>query len=157
MSEENVLEGAKFVIKRVFTVPVEKVYQAWTQPEQMAKWFSSNSRWKSPIVDTELQSGGRHNITMRHSDGDAFHVVGHYLEIVPNERISFTWKFLEGAMGQEESIVTIEFRAITGGTELTLTHEKITDPTERANTLEGWNGCLDMLDGYFSGVTLQND
>lgn len=155
MSQEIIVDGQKLVIKRVYKTGVEKVYQAWTDPDKMVRWLSSNERWRSPEIDVESVPGGKHNITMRHSDGDEFHIVGRYVEIVPNQRISFTWACPDGGMGEGETLVTVEFRAVTDGTELTLTHDRLDDAKVRNETAEGWTGCLSMLDKYLvDGVEL---
>ena len=155
MSETKIVEREAVVITRTFGAPVERVYQAWTDPQLMVKWFSSNVRWRTPIIDIEPVVGGKHDITMRHSDGDQYHLEGRYLELTPNTRISFTWKVLESLGGTNESIVTVEFRPVDAGTELTLTHTKLTD-AERDGTSSGWDGCLEMLERYIeSGVGLK--
>ena len=90
MTQELTIEGQKLIIKRTFAAPAEQVYQAWTDPQQMVQWFRPNVRWNASVFDIEPVQGGRHIITMRHSDGDEYHNVGRYVEVVPNERISFT-------------------------------------------------------------------
>jgi uncharacterized protein YndB with AHSA1/START domain len=151
MSVETLLEEHKVVLKRTYAAPVEKVYQAWTDPEKMVQWLSPNARFNAPTVDCELSPGGRHNLTMNHSDGDQFHMIGEYVEILPNERISFTWKNLEGPDGGNESLVTVEFRAVADGTELTLTHDRQANRNSVESTSGGWTGCLEMLESFLVG------
>lgn len=154
MSQQTLIEGQKIVIKRTFDAPVEKVYRAWTDPAQMARWLSPNIRWNAPLVDIDSVSGGRHNITMRHSDGEEMHIVGRYTELVPDERVAFTWIWLEGPMSGQETLVTIELRGLPDGTELTLTHDRQPNATALEGASEGWTGCLDMLESYLAGNPL---
>ena len=151
MSQETVVEGVKLTIRRTFAAPVEKVYQAWTDPAKVSKWFFPNERWNTPTIDIDPRPGGRHNITMNHSDGDTFHNFGKYVDVVPNERLSFTWTWQESPTGPEETFVTVEFRTVSGGTELTLIHDRQTDPTSREQTALGWTGCFNMLETYLTG------
>lgn len=143
-------------ITRVFNAPIEQVYQAWIDPEQLRLWFAANHRWKRPIVDIDPRPGGRHHITMRHTDGDVIEKIGQYLEVIPNERIAFTWRLSGSVMDTEETRVIVEFRAVPEGTEITLTHDRITDQTSRAGFAEGWNGCFAVFAEYLQGITLND-
>ncbi len=157
MIQEINREEQKLIIKRVFKAPVNKVYQAWTDPAELARWYSPNERWRTPEVDLDTVPGGKHNITMRHSDGDKFHNVGRYVEVVQNERISFTWAILEAGMKEGDALITVEFRPVTDGTELTLTmvHHGADSADHLSGASEGWGGCLTMLDNYLvNGVEL---
>lgn len=152
MSQQAIAEAEQVVIRRTFAAPVERVYQAWTDPAQMARWFFPNARWKAAVVDLDPTPGGRCDVTMRHSDGSEFHTVGRYVEVVPNERLCFTWTWLESPFGPEETLVTVELRAVPDGTALTLTHDRQSDPRLREGTEAGWTGCLEMLAGYLGGA-----
>ena len=148
MTQEMIVEGQKIVIQHTFAAPIERVYQAWTDPQQIVQWFRPNERWNSSVVDIDPTPGGRHNITMHHTDGDEFRNLGRYVEIVPNERLSFTWNAAGSTMGGEETFVTIDFRAVSNGTELTLTHDRHTDPKVLEQTTSGWTGILETLNTY---------
>jgi len=148
MKQETVIDGQKLVIQRTFAASVEKVYRAWTDHAQMVRWFAPNTRWKTPILDIDPVPGGRHNITMRHSDGEHVQCIGHYVELIPNERIVFTWTGVGQPMGQEETLVTVELRGVPEGTELTLTHDRVTDRKALEANAGGWGGCLEMLKSY---------
>lgn len=154
MSQETVVEGTKLTIRRIFKAPVEKVYQAWTDPAMMAHWLSPNVRWKAPDIDVEPIPGGRHNITMNHSDGDKVQITGHYTEIVPNQRIAFTWIWPNTPVDSEPTLVTLEFRSVPDGTELTLIHDRQANLDAAESTSEGWSGCLDLLQSFLEGVPL---
>ena len=148
---DTIIDEHTIVIKRQFSAPVDRVYNAWTDPTMLAQWFSPNIRWNNPLVENELKPGGRRSITMRHSDGDQMQITGTYLELVPNERLSFTSIFHGGPAGSDESTVTIELRSAPGGTELTLTHDRQTDPAAKEGASAGWAGCLEMLESYLAG------
>lgn len=96
-------------------------------------------------------TGGRYNIASRHTDGDVYHNVGHFVEIVPNERLSFTWTWLESPTGPEESLVTLEFESVAEGTKMTLVHERLVDPDNREATRGGWAELFDVLDNVLNG------
>ena len=68
----------------------EAVYAAWTDPEKIVKWFGPDS---GPVEHAELdvRVGGRYSIAFRTENGEQHHVSGVYREVVPNEKLSFTW------------------------------------------------------------------
>jgi len=77
------------MLDRTVDVPVEKVWAAWTTPELILKWFTP-APWKTVAADIDLRPGGRSNITMESPEGQQFPNKGSYLEVIPNERLTFT-------------------------------------------------------------------
>lgn len=154
MTQETVIADQKLVIRRTFTAPVERVYRAWTDPAQMARWYAPNERWHTCEVVADPTPGGRYDVMMRHLDGAEYHMVGGYVEVVPNTRLSFTWTMVGGEMELKDTLVTIDLRPVPGGTELTLTHERQPNLQAVEGTSEGWTGCLDLLASYLDGKPL---
>jgi uncharacterized protein YndB with AHSA1/START domain len=151
MTQETIIDDQKLVIKRTFAATIERVYQAWTDPAQMARWYAPNERWKSCEVVADPTPGGRYDLTWRHLDGDTLRVGGQYLEIVPNVRLSFTWAMVGGEQPGEDMRVTVDLRAVPEGTELTLTHDRQPNLQSVEGTSVGWTGCLDMLESFLNG------
>lgn len=137
--------AATILMKRTLKAPVERVYRAWTDPAEVAKWLSPNERWTQPKLVSDLAPGGVRNLTMVHSDSEQFVISGNYVDVQPNKLISFTWKFHHMPEDEPASLVTVTFDPVPEGTELTLKHERIVNDEEKQNTEEGWTGCLDML------------
>ena len=77
------------VLERVIDVPRERVWAAWTQPEQLKKWFTP-APWTTIDCEIDLRPGGIFRTTMRSPEGEQFPSAGCYLEVVPNERLVFT-------------------------------------------------------------------
>ena len=150
MSQETILEDQKLVIRRTFAAPVERVYLAWTDPAQMAQWYRPNARWNQSRIDVEPVPGGRYDVTMCHSDGDEVRMVGRYGDVVPSKRLSFTLTWLGDTEGEVETLVTVEFRAVPEGTELTFTHDRQANLESVKSTSAGWTGFMDMLESYLA-------
>ncbi|HEY3330263.1 MAG TPA: SRPBCC domain-containing protein [Capsulimonadaceae bacterium] len=148
MTDSHTQTLASLVVKRVLRAPVERVYRAWTDPAELEKWFSPNERWVQPKIDVENYVGGKHHITMVHSDTEEIPLFGKYTDLQLNKRVAFTWIPPEGMGTSGESLVTVDFAAVAGGTEVTLTHERLVDPEEREQTSGGWTGCLETLARY---------
>jgi uncharacterized protein YndB with AHSA1/START domain len=72
---------------------------------------------------------------------------GVYKEVVPNRRLMFTWTW-PNSTPERESMVTIAFKAVAGGTELDLRHEQFFDEGARDGHKRGWGEALDKLDGF---------
>jgi uncharacterized protein YndB with AHSA1/START domain len=134
----------KLVVTRRFKAPVERVYAAWTDAEQMKRWFAPGDM-TVPVAEADVREGGRYRVQMSEGDGDCeFHTTGGvYREVQPNRRLVFTWQW-EGS--DLETLVTVEFRSLsTNETELTLTHEGFDNEDIRDKHAQGWDGCLTNL------------
>jgi uncharacterized protein YndB with AHSA1/START domain len=74
---------------RVFDAPRALVFEAWSKPEHLSKWFAPK-----PLViskcDMEFRSGGKLTFTMRTPDGIEFPFVGKFEEVVHNEKVVFS-------------------------------------------------------------------
>jgi uncharacterized protein YndB with AHSA1/START domain len=131
-------------MKRTFRAPRAKVFRAWTDRGELARWFAPSADYSTVVPELELRIGGRYRIEMRDKGGNVHSVFGTYQEIKPPEKVVFTWRW-EGDSGPENSVVTIEFQDLGTSTEVTLTHEQLPSPEERDKHSHGWNGCMDQL------------
>src|SRR5688572_25278755 len=109
----------QILITREFDAPRHLVYQAWTTPELVKRWWSGR-RGEVTSVEIDLRVGGTWRYVMVANEGFevAFH--GEFREIVPNERI-VTTEVYEGAPDAEGDVVcTYTFTEQDGRTTLTL-------------------------------------
>ncbi len=139
--------GLSIEIIRVFTARRQRVWEAWTQPEQLARWMCrTNPEAEVRIVHMDLRAGGRLALEAQSPKGPLYQLDCEYREISALEKLVFTWKW-RGE--EEETLVTVEFRdhAPSGGTELRLRHGKFTGEKSRDGHNFGWNACLDVLAG----------
>jgi uncharacterized protein YndB with AHSA1/START domain len=107
----------QILITREFNAPKHLVYEAWTKPEHVKRWWSAK-RGEVTIAEIDLRVGGRWRYAMVTEDGFevAFH--GEFREIVPNERIVST-EVYEG-MPDAEALNTATFAEVNGRTTLTI-------------------------------------
>jgi uncharacterized protein YndB with AHSA1/START domain len=75
-------------------------------------------------------------------------VVGVYQEVVPDERISYTWR--GSRFPDENTLVTVAFRDAEGGTEVTITHENFSSAEVMSQHNRGWEGCLTSLEAFLN-------
>ena len=133
-------------IKRRFNAAPAKVYTAWTDPKMIARWFGPHGV-ESVNAETDLRVGGRYHITM-HVPGDRHDVLGVYREIVPNEKLVFTWAWK--STPERESLVTVTFKPDGAGTIMTLLHDQFFDADARDRHQTGWTGAIDKLEKMFA-------
>jgi uncharacterized protein YndB with AHSA1/START domain len=77
------------MFERVIDVPKERVWAAWTIPDQLKKWFTP-APWKTVDCEIDLRPGGIFRTVMRSPEGQDFPNPGCYLEIVNNEKLVWT-------------------------------------------------------------------
>ncbi len=131
------------VVRTVAASP-ERVFAAWTKREQVALWTCPDPS-ASVNVEIDLRVGGHYSICM-HVEGGPFTAHGKYREVDPPRRLAYTWGWKEEAHAMKvETLVTVEFVPVEGGTEIRLTHEGFPAAADRAGHEEGWTICVGRL------------
>ena len=134
-------------IKRRFNAPPAKVFAAWTDPQKVKGWMGPGEV-KVLSAECDARVGGRYRWLMQTPSGEEHDVSGVYREVVPNEKLVFTWAWK--STPERESLVTITFKDDGGGTLMTLTHEQFFDEAARDSHQGGWNGAMDKLEKYLA-------
>jgi len=108
----------------------------------LQKWFAPGSM-TVPEASADLKVGGLYRIVMQNEDGEQFIVGGTYEEVVPNERLVFTWKWEDG---ENTTKVAVTFRDLDDhGSVLSLSHTEFVEQEHCDKHYEGWIGCLTNL------------
>jgi uncharacterized protein YndB with AHSA1/START domain len=144
-------------IERVFDAPRELVWQAWTDPEHVMRWWGPKG-FTSPLCNSDVRVGGTYLYCERSPEGRDYWSTGTYKEIVEPERIVCTFSFAdpEGnvvpatyyGMGDDiplETLVTVTFEDLGGRTKLTLNHVGLPAGEMSEMAGAGWNESLDKL------------
>ena len=132
-------------LKRRLNAPPAKVFAAWTDPEKMKRWMGPGEV-ATLRAEIDARAGGRYRLVMRSPDGEEHDVSGVYREVVPNEKLVFTWAWR--STPERESLVTVLLKPDGDGTVLTLTHEQFFDEDARDRHRHGWIGALDKLERF---------
>jgi uncharacterized protein YndB with AHSA1/START domain len=93
----------------------------------------------------DVQLGGSFELDMTGPDGIPHRAFGIFVEIVLGRRLVQTWRWKDFPIDSGESRLTIELREVSGGTELTLTQEKLADTTSVKEHTKGWTSSLEQL------------
>jgi uncharacterized protein YndB with AHSA1/START domain len=149
MATPSLAPETSLQIKRTFAAPQQTLFDAWTKPERMKKWFLVGSKnHETNIQEVDLRVGGKIRAeAVNKAEGKSFRLLAVFKEIVPIEKLVYSWTWEEGMPGCGESLVTVQFRQLgeSNFTEVTLTHERFPNSQVRYNHNKGWNGCFDML------------
>lgn len=132
-------------LKRRLNAPPAKIYRAWTDAAKISRWFGPEAA-EMLRAETDVRVGGRFRIVFRGPDGEEHDVGGVYREVVPNQKLVFTWAWR--STPERESLVTVALKRDGDGTLLTLLHEQFFDEAARDRHGRGWNETLDKLESY---------
>jgi uncharacterized protein YndB with AHSA1/START domain len=146
-------EALELVINRVFDAPRSRVWQAWTDPDQMKVW-SSPRGFTIPVSEGDLRPGGRWHATMRQPDGTLLNLGGEYREIVEPERLVFTHAWYDGDGKQQgpETIVTVTLVERGNKTEMNFRQSGFDSNGSRDGHAGGWTECFERLDELLAGA-----
>jgi uncharacterized protein YndB with AHSA1/START domain len=134
-------------LKRRFKVAPSLVYAAWTEPRHLLQWFGPEGA-EVVTAETDVRVGGRYHVVFTTPDGEEHDVSGAYDEVVPGEKLSFSWMWR--TLPDRASHVTLTFKQDGDGTIFTLLHERFFDEAARDRHIWGWTGSLDALERYLS-------
>ena len=141
--------GRELRIERVFNAPRELVFKAWTDPEHIRKWFGPRHH-PAIHLSADIRPGGRWRSCLRSPEtGNELWVGGVYREIVPPERLVFTFAWEEEGERGLETVVSITFAERNGKTHMTFRQIPFQSDGERDGHREGWTSTFDRLDDYF--------
>jgi uncharacterized protein YndB with AHSA1/START domain len=131
-------------IERSFEASAEEVFDAWTSPEVMRRWFHCGADWDTPVAEVDLRVGGAVRIVMRRPDGRQAGAHGEYTVIDRPHRLVMSWTFDEAPANQQ--LIELIFSEADGTTTVILTNRNIATDHRRASQDEGWRACLDQLE-----------
>jgi len=124
-----------------------RAFAAWTQPAELIHWFAPGPMQPDSIT-VDLRKGGVFRWAMcgpSPGTGQPMNVVfsGEFLDIQPDKLLQFTWQS-EGNPG-DQTLVTVSFADVEGGTEVALTQERIATSEIYNRNKMGWGSMLDKL------------
>jgi uncharacterized protein YndB with AHSA1/START domain len=136
----------ELVIERVFDARRALVFQAWTDPEHARQWFGP--RWHpARELTMDVRPGGRWRACLRSTEtGADLWVGGVYREIVPPERLVFTFAWEEEGERGLETVVTITLSERDGKTHMIFRQAPFQSDSECDGHRGGWTSTWDRLD-----------
>ncbi|HEX6536838.1 MAG TPA: SRPBCC domain-containing protein [Gemmatimonadaceae bacterium] len=144
----TVADARELIITRLFDAPRELVWKAWTEPERAIRWAGPRSFTASEL-EGDLRPGGTWRTVLRSPDGVDHPQHGVYREVVPPERLVFT--FIWDDAPENEMLVTITFAERGRKTEMTFRQTGFPSVESRNGHEGGWNEAFDRLSELLSG------
>ena len=116
--------------------PPERVFSAWTDPEQLVAWWGDDQSYRTTGWESDLRVGGKWIARGKSLNGRTFSVEGEYLRVEPPNQLVFTWN--KSWSAEAETVVELEFKPTAMGTLLTVRHRGFTDGPEFESHSKGW-------------------
>jgi uncharacterized protein YndB with AHSA1/START domain len=152
MTERSVTH-ATFAIERTYDAPPARVFQAWADPAVKGRWFGGDEDGGGEY-ELDFRVGGRELNRGGPSGGPVYTYEARYDEIVPDERIVYTYDMDLDESRISVSLATVELEPEGGGTRLVLTeHGAFLDGHDTPEQREQGTGSL--LDAL--GAELQRE
>jgi uncharacterized protein YndB with AHSA1/START domain len=137
------------VFRRVYDVPIERLWRAWTDPDELGRWYLAGDDHIIHFAEVDLRVGGRWKIAFGPPGKEPYVETNCYTEIVSPTRLSWRGQLTTDGReipGGEASV--LELVDLGGGrTELILTN---TGDESLWRHGEGWIPCLNSLERYLS-------
>lgn len=137
----------EFTITRTLNAGRELVWRAWTEAKELAAWLPS-----TPLesISFDVREGGRYRYTMVNSEtSEEFHTGGVFLDVVPFERLIFTWGYPDAPI-EDSPVVTLTLTANGDNTEMTFHLRGFAGHPGDQYVYDGWSDTLDDLEKHLS-------
>ncbi|NKJ05012.1 SRPBCC domain-containing protein [Rhizobium sp. SG741] len=138
----------EIVLTREIAAPRTLLFRLWTEPEHLMRWWGPQTTTAS-AVSVDLREGGAWRHCILTAEGKEYWSHGRYLEIVPPERLVFTfaWEDQDGKPGHQMK-VTVELHELGDKTRLVFRKVELPDDTELKLQTGGWEQALDKYVAY---------
>jgi uncharacterized protein YndB with AHSA1/START domain len=152
----------EIVIERTFNGPAQIVFDAWTRPELVERWWAPQSRGVAVVACTaDVRVGGAYRYHLRHRNGE-FAFGGEYLEVTPPTRLVYTQVYEPTASGPAEGDVattnTVTFTERDGRTHVVAhTHcptAALRDAIIASGMESGMKETMDQLDAVVESLAV---
>lgn len=129
----------------------QRVFEAWTDPKQLATWWGEEGLYQVTDCDFDLRVGGHWRSNGVDRDGERFHVEGEYLVVDQPNALSFTWN--KSWLEEPTTVVVLEFERTKHGTMLKIRHSGFTVPESQQSHKDGWPKVIGWLQAFVEGET----
>jgi uncharacterized protein YndB with AHSA1/START domain len=130
---------------RVIPAPRPAVWQAMTNPDEIAKWWGPKG-FKVPSVDFEPGIGRNFRIAMQPPGGDVFHLLGEFREVDSPFRLCYTFVWDPPDPDDRETVVTLSLHDSGEQTEVQLLQGEFTNQDRLDLHDNGWRESFEKLE-----------
>jgi uncharacterized protein YndB with AHSA1/START domain len=145
---ERFTQHATFVIERTYSASPARVFNAWADPAAKGRWFVGPDEWEQGGHELDFRVGGRERVSGGPPGGPVHAFDGCYQDIVPDQRIVYSYDMHEDKTRTSVSLATVELKRAGTGTRLIFTEQAVflDGGDASADRERGTRGLLDNLD-----------
>jgi uncharacterized protein YndB with AHSA1/START domain len=145
-----------FTLVREFNATPAEIWDAWTNPDEAAQWW--HPRGVSTLRETvriDARVGGTYAYTMvNDASGDEYPTVGEYREVVPFEKLVFSWGRPDDNP-EDRPLITVTIEPLASGlsgerTRMTFDLRGYDAAPGDGDVYDGWDSALDVLKDHFA-------
>lgn len=114
-----------FTITRTYPYTPSQVFDAWADPQKKALWFGDSPDFTDRVFSHDFRVGGRDHDAATHKGGVRSFFDSEYTNIVPNERIVYTYSMSLDDRPLSTSVTCVTFEPVEGGTLMTFTEHGV--------------------------------
>ncbi len=126
-----------------FNVEISKLWDAWTDPAYVKRWFGSDPNGTVLEALVDINNSKSFKVTFQNSNGSLYTCFGTYIDIQKFEKLSFTWSWIKKPKIVET--IEVEFEKIENRTLMTFIHKNI-KPGTGHNYEMGWRSTFTKLE-----------
>ena len=151
MAKTSNTQDRELLLQRLIDAPIELVWEVWTKPEHLAKWWGPNG-FTNTITEMDMKPGGHWNLVMHGPDGTDYANESIFTEIAHHQKIVYEH------LSHPKITATIKFEPQGGKTFLTWhmlfeSREIFLEIVKKHQADEGLKQNADKLQAYLNGMT----
>jgi len=132
----------KIIVETNVRAPIERVWQAYTTPEDIVQWNAASDDWHTTRSNVDLRIGGTFSSRMEAKDGSfGFDFAGTYTNVVPNRLIEYSFG---------DRTATVEFSASPEGVKVRVSFDAETTHSDERQR-DGWQAILNNFARHVEG------
>ncbi|HUN40303.1 MAG TPA: SRPBCC domain-containing protein [Acetobacteraceae bacterium] len=145
VTDTEAAEAPELIVSRLIDAPPALVFLAWTTAEHAACWWGPKG-FAIESCRLDARPGGSYRVAMRSPEGSLHTKRGVYQEVIPPERLVFTyaWEDADGNPGHEMRI-TVTFQPRGAQTLLSLYQTGFESVPARDSHRDGWTSCFERF------------
>ena len=144
MAKPNASSAEHLRIERTLPAPRALVYQAFTEPARMMRWFGPHG-FTATTITLDVREGGAWRGGMRGPDGTEQIASGVYREVVPDQRLVFTYAWESAGVRGHETVCQVELSDDGPHTRLVFTQGPFETAESSQNHQAGWAEAFEKL------------
>jgi uncharacterized protein YndB with AHSA1/START domain len=122
---ESTIAHDTFVVERIYDAPIAQVFRAWADPVRKARWFAGSADALGAGYELDFRVGGREVNRGGPPGGPVYTYESLYHDIVPQNRIVYTYEMHADETRISVSVATVQFRQQEASTRLILTEQGV--------------------------------